>query len=138
MMGKVTATLTLINQADLVLKEHKVLKRRPRQVEVEALVDTGATRLYLKPSVIKALGLKKVGTVNSRTTNGDRVRSVYQPVRLELMARHGHFDVVEIDERVPNLLGQIPLEHLDLVVDPKAQTLRPNPAHGDKLMTEEY
>ena len=32
----------------------------------------------------------------------------------------------------------IPLEYLDLVVDPKTQTLRPNPAHGDKLMTEEY
>ena len=26
----------------------------------------------------------------------------------------------------------------DLAVDSKAQGLRPNPAHGDKLMSEEY
>ena len=45
---------------------------------------------------------------------------------------------MDLDEPVPNLLGQIPLEYLDLVIDPKSQTLRPNPAHGDKLMTEEY
>ena len=137
-MGKVIVQLRLTNQSDLVLKRHKARIGVPRQVATEALVDTGATRLYLKPSVIKSLGLRKVGEVNSRTTNGDRVRNVYEPVRLELMERSGNFDVVDIDEHVPNLLGQIPLEYLDLVVDPKAQTLRPNPAHGDKLMTEEY
>ena len=137
-MGKVIVQLRLTNHADLVLRAHKARVGAPRQVEIEALVDTGATRLCLKPSVIKALGLRKTGEVNSRTTNGDRRRNVYAPVRLDLMKRNGNFDVVDIDEHVPNLLGQIPLEYLDLVVDPKAQTLRPNPAHGDKLMTEEY
>jgi predicted aspartyl protease len=137
-MGRVTVKLKLTNQSDLVLRQHRALKRTPRQVEIEALVDTGATRLYLKPSVIKALGLRKTGEVSSRTTNGDRLRNVYTPVRLDLMERNGNFDVVDIDEHVPNRLGQIPLEYLDLVVDPKAQTLRTNPAHGDKLMTEEY
>lgn len=29
------------------------------------------------------------------------------------------------------LVGQIPLEELDLVVDPRRQELRPNPAHPD-------
>ena len=46
--------------------------------------------------------------------------------------------VVDVDETVPNLLGQIPLEYLDSLVDPKGQRLIPNPEHGDKLMTEEY
>ena len=137
-MGKVIATFTLTNYADLVAQQLKVLKGKPRTVEVEALVDTGATRLYLKPSIIKALGLSKTGTVNSRTTNGNRERGVYSPVRLEMMGRDGNFDVVDIDENVPNLMGQIPLEYLDLVVDPKNQCLRGNPEHGDKLMTEEY
>ena len=137
-MGKVIAKFSLTNYADLVLKNAKLLKRKPRTAEVEALVDAGATRLYLKPSVIKALGLQKTGTVNSRTTNGNRERGVYSPVRMDLMGRSGNFDVVDIDESVPNLLGQIPLGYLDLVVDPKAQVLRGNPEHGDKLMTEEY
>jgi len=137
-MGKVIVKFTLTNYGDLVLKKARLLKRKPRTVEVEALVDTGATRLYLKPSVIKALGLHKTDTVVSRTTNGNCVRGVYSPVRMELMGRSGNFDVVDIDEGVPNLLGQIPLEYLDFVVDPKSQLLRGNPEHGDKLMTEEY
>ena len=137
-MGKVIVKFTLTNYDDLVAKKLKVLKRKPRSMEVEALVDTGATRLYLKPSVIKALGLHKTDTVISRTTNGNCERGVYSPVQMELMGRSGNFNVVDIDESVPNLLGQIPLEYLDLVVDPKAQVLRGNPEHGDKLMTEEY
>ena len=87
---------------------------------------------------IKALGLKKAGQVDSKTTNGIRRRAVYQPVRLELMGRSGNFDVVEIGEDVPNLLGQVPLEYLDFVVDPKGQKLIPNPEHGEKQMSEEY
>jgi predicted aspartyl protease len=93
-------------------------------------VDTGATRLHLRPSVIKALGLEKVDEVISQTTNGPKQRAVYEPVRLDLQGRYGNFDVVDIGENVPNLLGQVPLEVLDLVVDSRGQKLIGNPAHG--------
>ena len=92
----------------------------------------------MKPSVIKALGLRKLEEVQSQTTNGTRTRGVYDPVRLELMGRHGTFQVVDIDEHVPNLLGQVPLEVLDFVVDPKRQKLIANPDHGGIQMTGEY
>jgi hypothetical protein len=59
-------------------------------------------------------------------------------VKLDLMGRDGIFQAVEIDDSVPNLLGQIPSEYLDFVVHPKAQKLIPNPEHGDKQMSEEY
>jgi len=137
-MGKVIVKLKLVNQADLVLKDMKLLRGKPRTTEAEALVDTGATRLYLQRGIIRALGLRKAGDVISKTTNGTRRRQVYSPVRLELMGRHGDFNVVELDDDVPNLLGQIPLEYLDFVVDPKGQKLIPNPEHGDKQMSEEY
>ncbi len=137
-MGRVVVKIKLTNQFDLFAKPRLGIKRKPRLIEVEALVDTGFTRLYLKPSVIKALGLQKVGKVESQTTNGTRTRGVYDPVRLELMGRHGIFEVVDIDEQVPNLLGQIPLEYLDYVVDLKNRKLIPNPEHDDKQMSEEY
>ena len=137
-MGKVIVRLKLTNYLDLELKRLKVRKDKPRALETDALVDTGATRLYLKSSVIKALGLKKQGEVQSKTTNGVRRRAVYSAARLDLMARNGAFEVVEVDDNVPNLLGQIPLEYLDLVVDPKGQKLIPNPEHDDKQMSEEY
>ena len=137
-MGKVIVKVKLTNQIDLGVHSRKLLKGKPRQLETETLVDTGATRLYLKPSVIRSLGLRKVDNVESQTTNGIRRRGVYEPVRLEIFGRRGIFEVVDIDEHLPNLLGQIPLEYLDLVVDSKGRRLIPNPEHGEKLMTEEY
>lgn len=137
-MGKVIVKLKLTNYVDLQMSKLKLRKTKPRSVEADALVDTGATRLYLKSSLIKALGLKKESEVNSKTTNGVRRRAVYSAARLDLMGRNGAFEVVEIDDDVPNLLGQIPLEYLDFIVDPKGQKLIPNPEHGDKQMSEEY
>jgi len=81
-MGKVIVKLKLVNQADLVLKDMKLLRGKPRTTEAEALVDTGATRLYLQRGIIRALGLRKAGDVISKTTNGTRRRQVYSPVRL--------------------------------------------------------
>ncbi len=137
-MGKVIVKIKLTNYSDLVLRRLKLAKGKPRAVEVEALVDTGATRLYLKPSVIKKLGLARTDTVRSQTSNGEAIRYKYEPVELELMERRETFDVIEVPETVPNLLGQVPLEVLDFVVDSKGQRLIPNPAHGGEQMTEEY
>jgi predicted aspartyl protease len=137
-MGKVVIKIKLTNLFDLAVQHRKLSKAKPREVEVEALVDTGATRLYLKPSVIRALGLGKFDPVISQTSNGPAKRGVYESVRLEVQGRYGDFNVVEVGENVPNLVGQIPLEYLDFVMDPKRRKLIPNPEHGGEQMTEEY
>ena len=138
-MGKVIVKIKLTNLFDLGAQRRKLSPAEPRSVEAEALVDTGATRLYLKPSVIRALGLEKVDSIISQTTNGrKKKRTVYESVRLEVQGRYGDFNVVDIGEDLPNLLGQIPLEYLDFVVDAKNRKLIPNPEHGDKQMSEEY
>ena len=137
-MGKVIVKIKLTNLFDQAFFSRGLAKKKPRSVEVEALVDSGATRLYLKPSVIKKLGLQRVDTVRSQTTNGEAIRYKYEPVQLELMGRKENFDVIELPESVPNLLGQVPLEVLDLVVDSKGRKLIPNPAHGGEQMIEEY
>jgi predicted aspartyl protease len=137
-MGKVIVHLKLTNLKDTFLKQAGVRRGKPRTVEVEALVDSGATRLYLKPSVIQRLGLARTGTVRSQTTSGPAIRYKYDPVELELLGRRENFDVIEVPETVPNLLGQVPLEVLDLVVDARRQRLIPNPAHGGEQMTEEF
>ena len=54
------------------------------------------------------------------------------------MGRKEDFDVIEVPESVPNLLGQVPPKVLDFVVDSKARKLIPNPAHGGEQMSEEY
>ena len=137
-VGKIVVIVNLTNLFDLAMNNRRLSNKKPRQAEAKCLVDTGATRLYLKPSVIKALGLQRVDAVRSQTTNGEAIRFKYEPVQLELMGRKENFDVIEIPESVPNLLGQVPLEVLDFVVDSKRQKLIPNPAHGGEQMSEEY
>lgn len=137
-MGKVLAKVRLTNLGDLIVRERKFSKAEPQSVEVETLVDTGATELCLRPDVIRALGLKKLKTVPVSTAAGPVQVGRYEPVHLELLDRDGNFDVIEGPAHVPNLLGQIPLEHMDLVVDPKRRRVIPNPEHGGVWTLEMY
>jgi hypothetical protein len=45
-------------------------------------------------------------------------------------------DVMEVRDDVPALIRQIPLEHLDFVVDLRSRSLIGNPAHGGKHVYE--
>jgi hypothetical protein len=47
-------------------------------------------------------------------------------------------DVMEVPDDVPARVGQIPLEHLDFVVDLRSRTLIGNLAHGDEHVYELY
>lgn len=136
--GRVIATIKLTNYVDQAILRRGLTKAPPRCVTVEALVDTGATELALKTSVIKSLGLESLETANVSTAAGPQAVRRYGAVKLELMGRTGTFDVSEVPEGVPNLLGQVPLEILDLVVDCKGQRLIGNPEHGGVQTFEMY
>ena len=47
-------------------------------------------------------------------------------------------EAAEIPDACPVLIGQIPLELLDFVVDPVGQRLLGNPEHGGEQMIEMY
>ena len=138
-MGKVTVTFTASNYDDLSDLARKLTKRKARVVQAEALVDTGATRLYLRRQVIEQLGLRPVGEVTSRTMSDcSEKRIEFSPVELEIQGRKGHFAVVQIPDTLPNIIGQIPLEHLDWVVDLRARKLVPNPEHKHGELADEF
>ena len=42
---------------------------------------------------------------------------MYDAVRLTIQGRNCTMDVMEVPDDVPVLIGQLPLEHLDFVVD---------------------
>ena len=63
---------------------------------------------------------------------------MYEAVRLTIQGRSCTMDVMEVPDTVPVLIGQIPLEHLDLVVDPRNRVLTGNPAHGGEHVYELY
>jgi hypothetical protein len=55
-----------------------------------------------------------------------------------IMGRSCTMDVMEVPDGVPVHIGQLPLEHLDFVVDLRDRKLIGNPAHGGKHVYEMY
>jgi len=139
-MGRVTVAAKIENVADLMLVEKGVLPvEQVHCVEVgDALVDTGATALSMPKSLIDKLGLMPFRSRVARTSAGLVEFQVYGGVRLTVQGRECHLDVVELPEGSPVLIGQVPLELLDFVVDPRNQCLIGNPAHGGEQMIEMY
>jgi hypothetical protein len=59
-------------------------------------------------------------------------------VLLTVEGRECRVEVAEIPDDCPVLIGQIPLEMLDVLVDPVHQRLVGNPEHGGEQMIELY
>ena len=62
----------------------------------------------------------------------------YRAVRLTIQGRDCAIDVGEMGDEFPVLIGQVPLELLDWVVDPKDQRLIGNPEHGGEQIMEVF
>jgi predicted aspartyl protease len=140
LMGRVTVPAKIENWGDLYMVEKGLLQ--PDQVhwiEVsDALVDTGATALSMPMSLIDQLGLMPFRSRPVRTSAGVLTVNVYGGARLTVQGRDCQVDVVELPEGSPVLIGQVPMELLDFVVDPANQRLIGNLAHGGEQMIEMY
>ena len=138
-MGKVVVRIKAANWADIEFLALGQTTGPPRTVEVEALVDTGATGLYLKASLITQLGLRHIGERTALTMSNRReTRRLFAPVELEIQGRNTQYQVTELPDDLPNIVGQIPLESMDWVIDLTGQKLIGNPAHGGELLHEEF
>lgn len=139
-MGRVLTEATLENLKDLWAVERGLLppEQARRVVIPDALVDTGATLLSLPTSLIQQLGLAKTSSKRVTSSSGLGEAAVYEAVRLTIQGRSCTMDVMEVPDTVPVLIGQLPLEHLDLVVDLRSRTLIGNPAHGGEHIYELY
>jgi len=108
-----------------------------KSIEVDALIDTGATMVVLPQDIVHKLGLKKFREIKVRYANNKvEVKPVYRAVVIEILGREGTFDVIGEEEGSQPLIGQVVLEVLDLVVDTKKRKLIPNPASPDTPMID--
>ncbi len=140
-MGRVTVPVRIENMADLFFAEKGIIPTdQVHSLEIpDALVDTGATCLGMASRYIKQLGFDKPFTSReSLTAAGPRTVDIYGPAKLTVQGRICTVDIAEVAEGCPVLIGQVPLELLDFVVDPRNQQLIGNPRHGGKQMIEMY
>lgn len=139
-MGRVLAEVKIENLKDLweVEKGMRTDADVRRTVVLDALVDTGASMLSLPTSLIKQLGLQHVSRRRIRTAIGNAEVNLFDSVKFTIQGRDAKLDVMEVPDDVPVLIGQLPLEMLDFVVDPSSRRLIGNPAHNGEWIMEMY
>lgn len=139
-VGKVVVSAKIENLEDLY--EASKGLRSPAHVRTvdipDALVDTGATMLSLPERLVAQLGLKRLRSHRARTSVGIREFGLFSTVQLTIQGRDCRLDVCEVPDDCPVLIGQMPLESLDFVVDLSGQRLIGNPEHGGQQMIELY
>ena len=139
-MGKVLVAARIENVFDIENRERGLLPAdQVRAVEVaDALVDTGETTLLLPRRLIVQLGLRHFRTRQARGIGGPVPMPMFSAVRLTIGDRECVLDVGEVGDEFPVLIGQVPLELLDLIVDSKRQSLIANPEHGGEHVMEVF
>jgi clan AA aspartic protease len=133
-MGTVYSEIILKNAGDAINAQRGIVpKEEVRTVTVDALVDTGAGTLVINEETRQKLGLVVEGL--RRATLADGASASYQvtePVKIYWKDRDTTCPAIVIPGADNILLGAIPLEDMDLIVDPQRRQL--TGAHGDEVL----
>jgi clan AA aspartic protease len=132
-MGNVFAEITVKNAFDIgCVHTGQITENDVRTVTLTAIVDTGATTLVINEDIFNKLGLSVVETRNINIAGGAKVEcKVTDPVRIQWKDRQATVNAMMLPQGKP-LLGVIPLEFMDLIVDPVRRELVG--AHGDEVI----
>jgi clan AA aspartic protease len=132
-MGKVMTKIRVTNMVDRrYARDGLIQPEQIRSVELEALVDTGATTLALPADVVASLGLSEIERRQVKMANGAiEELSVVGDLMVEILGRKGSCEAFVLPAGTTPLIGQVPLEILDLVVDAKSREVTVNPASPD-------
>jgi hypothetical protein len=103
-----------------------------------AVLDPSVLTLSMPKRLIQELDLLPFGSRTERLSTGLTRCRVFGAARLTVQGRECTSDVVELPDDNPVLIGRIPLQLLDFVIDLAGQRLIGNPAHGGQQMFELY
>ena len=133
-MGYVYANITLKNAVDVIdVRRGYIGEKDIRRINVRAMVDTGAVSLIISEDIRKALGLELHGmrpvTLADHTI---KTCNTTEPVEIHWENRSSITPAVVLEDATEVLLGAIPLQEMDLIVDPARHQLIG--AHGDQIL----
>ena len=124
-MGLTYAEITLINTIDWALaKKKQIPESDVKQVTVNALVDSGAFMLTISDTIKRQLDLEVVELREIELADGSRSEcEIVGPVDIRFKTRKTICYAVVLPGAPEVLLGAIPLEDMDVILDLKKQEL---------------
>ena len=133
-MGEVNVELTLKNGADLTLVSNgHITEQNVRTMTVNAIVDTGAMTLVIGDELRKKLGLEIIKSRTATLAGGSSIHcDIAEAVEVHWKDRTAFIRPWVLQNQHEVLLGVIPLEEMDLMVDPVNNTLVG--VHGDEYV----
>jgi clan AA aspartic protease len=128
-MGLVYAEVELVRGADVILAQEGFIESdQIRRCTVRALVDSGATMLAIPEIVRSQLDLRKINQIEADLADGSSVSlDVVGPVEVRFQNRRTFVEAIVTPNSTTVLLGAIPVEGMDVLIDPKRQRLIVNP-----------
>lgn len=128
-MGLVYAEIELISSDDLALHRRGfITEDEIRRVRVNALVDSGSYMLVIPQRLKEQLGLSVLGERMATLADEHLVRgAVVGPVEIRFENRRTTADALVLSAEGEVLLGSVPMEDMDVVIDPKQRKLIVNP-----------
>lgn len=128
-MGKIYAEIELVNSNDLALSyEGHISEEEVRRMDVRMLVDSGAYNLSINEGIRAQLGLRVIGEQVFELADGThRTFKVVGPVDIRFKNRDTTARAVLLPGNAEPLLGQIPMEDMDVVIFPREERLDVNP-----------
>ena len=130
-MGLVYAEIELTSFDDIALHRRGFLEEEKiKRVKVSALVDTGAYMLTISDKIRNQLDLPLIEKQFSILADDSEVEvEIVGPVEVRFENRRTSVDAVVLPNASEVLLGAIPMEDMDVLVDPRQQKLVVNPKH---------
>lgn len=128
-MGKIYADIELVNTNDLALSYGGYLPTdKVRRMVVKMLVDSGAYNLSINENIRTQLGLRVIGEQVFELADGThRIFEIVGPVDIRFKNRDTTTRAVVLPGTTEPLLGQIPMEDMDVVIYPREERLDVNP-----------
>jgi clan AA aspartic protease len=128
-MGLIYADITLQNSADSSMQKRGILpEEKIRQMNVRALVDTGALSLTINDKIAKQLDLEVQDRVVIELADGTRDKAdLVGPVTIRFQTRITSCLALVLPDANEVLLGAIPMEGMDVVIDPRLEQLTVHP-----------
>jgi predicted aspartyl protease len=117
--------ITLINARDIGnAREGFILESNIRKVTIDAMPDTGAWTLVINEDIRQKLGLIVEGSIASTLADGSMtVYNQTEAVKIRWKNRSTIQQALVVPEADDIFLGALPLEAMDLMVDPVYERL---------------
>ena len=124
-MGLIYAEIELINGEDLVLARRNYIgEDEIKHMRVNMLLDTGSVYMCINESIQEQLQLPVLEKRKGQLANGHIVEyNVVGPLEVRFKNRRCSVNAMVLPGDNEPLLGAIPLEDMDVLIDPRREVM---------------